>query len=204
MAKKEPRVDAYIEKSADFAKPIIKHFRSLVHATCPEAEEVIKWGFPHFDYKNQPMCSIAAFKQHCAIGFWKAALMKDSKNLLSRAQTEEAMGHLGKITGLNALPSDKKMIAYIKDAMSINDKGLKVPAKKKGPALELEVPDMLAKALTKNKKANTVFKNFSPGHRKEYIVWINEAKTEETRAKRVTQTIEWLSEGKSRHWKYAK
>ena len=199
------QVDTYIAKSAEFAQPILNHFRALVHKTCPNAEEKIKWGFPHFDYENGPMCHMAAFKKHCAIGFWKAALMKESKNLLSRAQTEEAMGHLGRITSLKDLPSDKIIIGYIKDAMRINEAGLKLPAKKK-PAdkTELVIPDYFVKVLSKNKKAQKAFEAFSPGHKKEYVMWMTEAKTEETRQKGMATAIEWLSEGKSRNWKYKK
>lgn len=205
MPKKDIRIDTYISKAADFAKPILTHFRTLVHKACPEVEEKIKWGFPHFDYKGSPMCSIASFKQHCAIGFWKAALMKESKNLLSRAETEEAMGHLGRITSLKDLPAEKVLVAYIKDAMRVNDEGLKLPPKKKTPAsAEIEVPDYFVKALTKNKKAKTTFDAFSASHRKEYIMWMTEAKTEETRNKRMATTLEWLSEGKNRNWKYQK
>ena len=73
MAKKEKIVDAYIAKSADFAKPILMHIRELVHKACPEVEEKMKWSFPHFDYKGEMMCSMAAFKQHCAFGFGESA-----------------------------------------------------------------------------------------------------------------------------------
>ncbi|HEY1038596.1 MAG TPA: DUF1801 domain-containing protein, partial [Bacteroidia bacterium] len=129
MAKTDKRIDAYIAKSADFAKPILKHIRELVHETCPEVEETMKWSFPHFDYKGAMMCSMASFKQHCAFGFWKAQLMKDSEKFLVMAKTEEAMGHMGRITSVKDLPSDKKMIAYIREAMKLNDDNIKLTAK---------------------------------------------------------------------------
>ena len=71
MATKDPRIDAYIAKAANFAKPILKHLRKVVHTGCPEVEETMKWSMPHFDYKGM-MCGMAAFKEHCAFGFWKA------------------------------------------------------------------------------------------------------------------------------------
>lgn len=203
MGKKDQRVDAYINRAADFAKPILSHFRELVHKHCPDAVEVIKWGFPHFDYLNSPMCSMAAFKQHCAIGFWKAELMKDADTLLAKAKSEEAMGHFGKITSLKDLPANSKLSAYIKDAMRLNEAGIKLPSKTKTLAKkEPEIPDYFAKALAKNKKAQRSFTNFAPSHRKEYLQWVAEAKTEETRNRRLVKTLEWLSEGKSRNWKY--
>src|SRR5690349_14281373 len=100
MAKKDPRIDAYIAKSADFSKPVMNHFRALVHKTCPSVEETVKWGMPFFDYKGAIMCNMAAFKNHCVIGFWKAPLMKSGGKLVDMAKTEEAMGHLGKLTSL--------------------------------------------------------------------------------------------------------
>jgi len=178
--------------------------RELVHKACPETEETMKWSFPHFDYKGEMMCSMAAFKQHAVFGFWKAALMKD-KSLLETAQSEVAMGHVGRITSLKELPPDKKIIAWIKEAMELNDKGIKLPAKPKSTEKkEITVPGYFEKILAKNKKAATTFHAFSYSHKKEYVEWITEAKTEETRNKRMEQAIEMMAEGKSRNWKYAK
>lgn len=203
MIKKDARIDSYISKSADFAKPILIHLRELVHLSCPEVEEKIKWGFPHFDYKGM-MCSMASFKKHCAFGFWKASLMKD-KRLIANAESETAMGHYGKITSLKNLPSDKKIIAHIKEAMMLNEKGIKLPAKKVTAVNnETLVPDYFLKQLKKNKKAFTTFEKFSPSHKREYIEWITEAKTDETKNRRMQTAIEWMVEGKSRNWKYMK
>ncbi|MBP6286182.1 MAG: YdeI/OmpD-associated family protein [Ferruginibacter sp.] len=201
MAKKEKALDAYIAKSADFAKPILNHIRELVHKTCPEVEEKMKWSFPHFDHKGEMMCSMAAFKQHAVFGFWKAVLMKDPV-LVENARSETAMGHLGRLTSVKDLPSDKKMIAWIKEAMKLNEQGIKVAKPKPAEKKELVVPDYFVKALNKNKKAKQVFDNFAYSHRKEYLQWITEAKTEETRNKRMATALEWIAEGKGRNWKY--
>lgn len=203
MAKKEKLIDGYIAKSADFAKPILKHIRELVHTTCPDVEEKMKWSFPHFDYKGEMMCSMAAFKQHMALGFWKAALMKDPV-LIENARSEVAMGHLGRLTSLKGLPSAKKMIAWIKEAMKLNELGIKLPAKPKSTEKkELVVPEYFVKTLSKNKKAAATFEKFAYSHKKEYLEWITGAKTEETRNSRMATALEWLAEGKSRNWKYA-
>ncbi|MEW6653263.1 MAG: YdeI/OmpD-associated family protein [Bacteroidota bacterium] len=203
MGKKDPRVDVYIAKSQEFAKPILEHFRALVHKACPDVEETIKWGFAFFDYKG-PYCSMASFKQHCAIGFWKAALMKDAK-LIANAQTETAMGHLGRITSLKDLPKDKVLISYLKEAAKLNSDGVKLsPKPKSKEPKELVVPDYFTKALKKNKKSLETFNNFSYSKRKDYVEWITGAKTEETRSKRMATAIEWLADGKSRNWKYEK
>lgn len=201
---RDKRIDVYIEKSADFAKPILKHFRELVHKACPGVEETMKWSFPHFDYKGS-MCHIASFKKHCAIGFWKASLMSDAEKLIEKAKTEEAMGHLGKITSLKDFPKDSLLLKYIKEAKSLNENGIKLPAKiKSTDKKDLEIPGYFIKALKKNKEANKTFEAFSYSNKKDYVTWVTEAKMEATRNSRLATAIEWMSEGKTRHWKYAK
>jgi uncharacterized protein YdeI (YjbR/CyaY-like superfamily) len=204
MPKKEKAIDAYIAKSAGFAKPILNHIRELVHKTCPDVEEKMKWGMPFFDYKNEILCHMAAFKQHAVMSFWKAALMKDPV-LKENAKSETAMGHLGKLTSLKDLPSDKKITAWIKETMMLTDKGIKLPARAKATVKkELTMPDYFLKELAKNKKAKQVFDNFPYSHKKEYLEWITEARTEETRNKRMATALEWIAEGKGRNWKYQK
>ncbi len=200
MPEKDPRIDEYIYKSASFAQPILKHLRELVHKACPNVEETMKWSFPHFDYKGS-FCSMASFKNHCAFGFWKESIMKDNAGFLNQ-QNKTGMGSLGKITSLKDLPSDKILVDYIKEAVELNERGIKLPPRKKTIEQDLLVPAGLVTALNKNKKAKSVFEAFSPSHKKEYIVWITEAKTETTREKRVETTIEMLIEGKSKNWKY--
>jgi len=204
MGKKDPRVDAYIDKAADFAKPVMNHLRALIHSTCPEVEETWKWSFPIFMYKGAIMCNMAAFKEHCSFGFWKASLMTDTDDILEKRE-KEGMGHLGKIYSLKDLPKDAVLKKYIKEAMKLNEDGVKLPPRKKATEKdkkELIVPDYFVKELKKNKNAAKVFDAFSYSHKKEYIEWFEEAKTEPTRNKRMAQAIEWMAEGKSRNWKY--
>ncbi|HEX6124954.1 MAG TPA: YdeI/OmpD-associated family protein [Pyrinomonadaceae bacterium] len=194
----DPRIDAYIEKSADFAKPILTHIRKLIHKACPDITETMKWSMPHFDHKGT-VCSMASFKQHCAFGFWKQSLLQ--KDAFPAEKT--AMGSFGRIMSIKDLPPDKVMINLIHQAVELNEKGIKV-AKKPVEKKELVVPKDLTSALAKNKAAKAAFDNFSYSHKKEYVMWIEEAKTEPTRNKRLATTVEWLSEGKSRNWKYEK
>ena|ERR1700741_4373245 len=204
MGKKDKRVDTYISKSEDFAKPILNHIRELVHKACPDVEETMKWSFPHFDYKGM-MCSMASFKKHAVFGFWKASIMKDAELLMEVAKSEVAMGHMGKLTSVKDLPSDKVMIRYIKEAAKLNDDGITLPSKAKvAVKKELVVPDYLEIALRKNKKAKATFEGFNYTNKKEYVEWLEEAKTEATREKRMADAIEWMAEGKIRNWKYIK
>jgi len=202
MPATDKRIDAYIETKADFAKPILNHIRKLVHKACPAVEETIKWGMPFFDYKGS-MCMMAAFKEHCTLGFWKAKLMNDPESILQVAD-RAAMGNFDRITSLKDLPSDKIMIAYIKEAARLNEENIKSTPKQKAPVGVLEMPVDFAAALKENKQAQAVFENFSPGKRKDYIEWITEAKTEATKLKRIQTAVEWIAAGKARNWKYEK
>lgn len=196
----DKRVDAYIEKSNDFAKPILQHLRKLIHTTVPDVAETIKWGMPSFEYKG-PYCSMAAFKQHCAFGFWKASLMKDANKM--EKNPFKAMGNLGRIESMKDLPTDKKFAAWLKEAKKLNDDNVKLVRTVK-PAEEVETPPAFLAALKKNKTALKNFENFPPGCRKEYNQWIGEAKTEPTRDKRIAEAMAWIAEGKRRNWKYQK
>ena len=195
----DPRVDAYIEKSAEFAKPILLHLRKLVHKACPEVTETLKWSMPSFEYKGM-LCGFASFKHHCAFNFWKESLLQSD----AFPENKTAMGSFGRITSLDDLPDDKELLALIKQAAELNEKGIKIPKKSSPQKKELVIPPELAKALAKNKTAKSAFEKFSYSHQKEYVHWIAEAKTEPTRIKRVATTVEWLSEGKSKNWKYEK
>jgi len=203
MGKKDPKIDAYIAKSADFAKPILEHLRELVHKGCPGVTEVMKWSFPNFEYKGL-ICNMAAFKSHCTFGFWQSSLMKDPYKVMT-ATGEKAMGHFGRITSLKDLPSDKIMLQYIREAVSLKDSGAKVARKRpvKSPP-PVKVPAYILDAIKKNKKAWKSFEDFSNSHKKEYVEWVEEAKTNTTREKRLATMIEWLKEGKTRNWKYVK
>jgi uncharacterized protein YdeI (YjbR/CyaY-like superfamily) len=199
----DKRIDVYITKAEPFARPILEHLRFLVHKACPEVEETMKWSFPHFQYKGI-LCSMASFKNHCAFGFWKASLMKDPHNIMS-VTGRTSMGHFNKITSADDLPPDKFLLQYIKEAKKLNDDEVKIPAKKKAKeTAHVKVPDFFLRILNKNTFAKRAFESFSNSHRKEYVQWITEAKTESTRNKRIATAIAWLEEGKPRHWQYAK
>ena len=204
MGKKDPRIDAYIDKAQDFAKPILSHLRELVHAACPDVEETWKWSFPHFMYQGAILCSMASFKQHAVFGFWKASLMQDTDAVLT-IKDRESMGHLGKLETIKDLPKDAVLKKHIKTAMKLNEEGVKLPARsqvKHVEKKELTIPDYFTKELKKNKAAKEHFSKFSYSGKKEYIEWLEEAKTDATREKRMEQALEWIAEGKSRHWKY--
>lgn len=195
MGKKDPRIDAYIEAAAPFARPILRRFRGAVHAGCPGVEETIKWGMPHFDHHGI-LCSMAAFKQHCAFGFWKASLLSGMGKT-----SAEAMGQFGRVRSVDDLPSREALVRLVREAAGLNEAGVSAPRARK-PRRPLKPPAPLTAALKKNTGAAATWTKLPPSHRREYIEWILEAKTEPTRARRLATTLEWLAKGRSMNWKY--
>ena len=194
---RDPRIDAYIERAAPFAQPILMQVRELVHEACPQVEESIKWGMPSFSYAGGILCGMAAFKQHASFGFWKHALV------VGEGEPRDGMGSYGKMTSLKDLPPKKTLLAHVRKAMKLNEDGVKSPTPRKAaPKPPPETPSDLVAALKQNKAAKASFDAFPPSCKREYVEWITEAKREQTRAKRLAQAVEWMAEGKRRNWKY--
>ncbi len=200
MKNASPKVDEYIANAADFAQPILTRIRQAFHKACPDIQETMKWSMPHFEYKGI-VGSMAAFMAHVSFGFWKAKLMNDPIGLFRNVR--QSGMNAQKISKVSELPSRKVLVAYVREAVALNEHGVRAPAmKKKTTSKALTVPDDLAAALKKSKKAQKTFENFSPSHKREYIEWITEAKQDATRERRLKQAIEWMAERKPRNWKY--
>jgi len=194
VSKRDPRIDAYIAKQADWAQPIFKHLRTVIHEGCPEIEETLKWSSPSFMYHGI-LCGFAGFKAHAMFGFWKHDLLFKTK--LTGA------GSFGRITSMDDLPPKREIIALIKKAMVLNEKGVKAPVKHdRPPKPALRTPADFSVALKKNKKAAANYDAFSPSAKRDYVEWITDAKTDATRTKRLATAVEWIAEGKKRMWKY--
>jgi hypothetical protein len=201
-----PKVDAYLGKVQPFALPIMEHLRDLVHKGCPDVEETIKWSRPFFEYRGVILGNMSAFKSHCSFGFWGeeiGAVLREAKVL-----REDGMGSLGRITDLKDLPSDKRMLGWIRQAAGFIDRGeytSPIAARNKvvkAPKTPLAIAPEFASALQKNKRATAAFAEFSPSCKREYAEWIADAKRPETRNKRIATAIDWIAEGKQRNWKY--
>ncbi len=204
MENLNPAVTAYIAKSADFARPILDFLRKLIHNTCPGVKEDIKWGTPHYSYNGDHLVMMAGFKKHCSFSLYKAEMMKD-KAIQDSIKEGRKFGYMDKLKDMSDLPAEKILVAYLKEAMAINARGISKPKPVKvNPVAAIEAPKEFMDALKKNKKALSVFESKSATFQKEYIKWIAEAKTDETRNKRIEQSIGWIEEGKGRFWQYQK
>jgi uncharacterized protein YdeI (YjbR/CyaY-like superfamily) len=191
----DPRVDAYIQASPDFAKPILTWLRARVHAACPEAEETIKWSRPSFNYKGRMLAMVSAFKAHATLGFW-------DRDTIATGKEREAAGQFGRITSLDDLPSAGEIEMLVREAVARIDAGQIPKRPARAPKPEAEVPPELAAALATDEAAAATFNGFPTGCRREYCEWIAEAKRPETKAKRVEEAVAWMREGKRRNWKY--
>jgi uncharacterized protein YdeI (YjbR/CyaY-like superfamily) len=191
---RDPRIDAYIDKAGDFARPVLRHFRELVHSTIDGAGEAVKWGMPHFTHKGKNIAGMAAFKAHCAV-----MIHGDG-----RQSETDGMGSYGKIASLEDLPDDNELATKLVEARERIDtagSAVKRPQKREAKP-DLPVPQDFEAALRDNANARATFEAFPPSQRREYVAWITESRQDATRAKRLATSIEWLAEGKRRNWKY--
>jgi uncharacterized protein YdeI (YjbR/CyaY-like superfamily) len=197
---RNPRVDDYVARAPEFARPILQKIRAAFHAGCPQLEEKIKWGVPSFEYKGM-LGGMAAFQRHVAFGFWKSRLMKDFEDTFGRAAGASLMR--ARVESQADLPSRRVLVAMVKEAKRLNEEGIKEPKLARAKVrIRVAIPADLRNALTRLPKARAFFTGLAPSHRREYVEWITEAKRPETRAKRIATTLEWLVAGKRRNWKY--
>lgn len=194
--KTDPRIDAYIARQADFARPILEHLRAVLHEACPQGEETLKWSSPSFMYKGKILAGFAAFKAHATFGYWSG-----SQVLEANPEQQSAMGQFGRLTALDDLPPRAMLVALTGKAMTLIDEGVK-PIRNKHKKPPFSVPQDLRAAIDAVPAAKATFENFSPSQQREYADWVSEAKRDETRAKRLAQSVIWLAEGKRRNWKY--
>jgi uncharacterized protein YdeI (YjbR/CyaY-like superfamily) len=196
LGTRDPRVDAYIAKSASFAQPILSHLRDVVHAACPEAEETMKWSMPFFVYRGSPLCNMAAHKAHASFGFWLGA------QVLGDAAAQQAMGQFGRLTRVKDLPGKTLLTRYIRKAMALTDAGVTLTRSSAVASAPVTVPPALARALAAAPEVQARFDALSPSHRREYCEWIAGARKDETVKRRVATAVELIAEGKSQNWKY--
>ena len=194
--KTDPRVDAYIARQADFARPILTHLRETIHAACPDCEETLKWSMPSFVYKKKILAHFAAFKAHAAFGYWSG-----SQVLEKESGQASAMGQFGRLTSLDDLPPRATLLEITRKAMKLIDEGVK-PVRDKTSKAPFTVPQDMNAALDASSAARATFDGFPPSAQRDYVDWIVGAKRDETRTKRLNQAVEWLAEGKRRNWKY--
>jgi uncharacterized protein YdeI (YjbR/CyaY-like superfamily) len=204
---RDARVDAYIAAAAPFARPLLEHVRSAMHAALPELTEDIKWSHPFFLLDGKPFASTAAFKAHCSLGFWRGGKpIAEAAALAATNPKDKAMGQFGRLESLADLPSAAALRQVIVDAkaafLAAQETKAAAPPTPRAPREAPPVPDDFGAALRAQRAAQKAFTGFTPGQQREYVEWIVEARRAATRESRIVQAVEWIAEGKTRNWKY--
>ena len=193
---REPRIDAYIANAQPFARPILEKVRERVHAVVPDVEEAMKWSMPAYLSGSKILLVTPAFKAHAALNFWRGQEIGDGQPKAG------AMGQFGKLTSVDDLPPQRELDRLIREAAAVA-KTAPAPRKPKhSPKPAPELHPEFAAALSKAPKAKAALDAFPASAQRDYLEWIAEAKQDSTREKRIATAVEWLSEGKRRHWKY--
>ena len=195
MGTTDKRIDAYIAKARPFAQPILERLRAMIHETCPEVVETLTWRHPSFEYRGI-LCGMAAFKEHAAFGFWKHDLV------VGTPRAKEAMGSFGRLTDVSELPGKGVFARHMKVAMKLNEDGVKVARRKTRPKAPIAMHPEFALAMATSRKAQATYASFPPSAQREYLEWVADAKSDDTRARRIAQAVEWMAQGKRRNWKY--
>ena len=195
---RDERIDAYIAKAQPFARPILEHVRERVHAAASDAVETTKWSAPAFTLDGKILLVMAAFKAHAAINFWRG------QELRGEAAEAEGMGQFGKLKSVGDLPPDAELDRLIRGAARLSKAAPAPRQVKHAPQPAAEVHPDFAAALKANPAAKATLDGFPASAKREYVDWIAEAKQDSTRAKRISEAVQWLSGGKKRHWKYEK
>jgi uncharacterized protein YdeI (YjbR/CyaY-like superfamily) len=197
---KNTAIDDYITSKEPFAQEILAHLRDVIHDAAPDMIETIKWRQPCFEH-NGLVCAVAAFKKHVSFSFFKGQLLNDCDGIFSLSDNNELTAL--KFSSLAEIPANSVLKKYIQQAIALNSASkLKKKVTPRKDKTELIVPEDLVKALAKLPSAQSIFNDFSYSKQKDYIEWLNSAKKESTRASRLATTVEWISEGKGRNWKY--
>jgi len=195
---RDPRIDAYIAKAQPFARHILEKARERVHAALPGAEETLKWNMPAYTLDGKLVLITAAFKAHAALSFWRGQELETSHSAVG------AMGQFGRIRSIEELPADDELDRLIREAADLS-KNSPAPRKAKHPPKPApEMHPEFAAALDQAPEAKAALESFPPSAQRDYFEWIGEAKQDATRQKRIATAVEWLSEGKRRHWKHQK
>jgi uncharacterized protein YdeI (YjbR/CyaY-like superfamily) len=195
MGTTDKRIDAYIAKSRPFAQPILARLRAMIHENCPDVVETLKWRHPSFEYRGI-LCGMAAFKEHAAFGFWKHDLV------VGTPRAKEAMGSFGRLTDVSQLPGKGVFARHMKVAMKLNEDGVKVERRKTRPKAPIAMHPEFKAAMAGSKKAQATYAAFPPSAQRDYLEWVADAKSDDTRARRIAQAVEWMAQGKRRNWKY--
>ncbi|PIQ20771.1 MAG: hypothetical protein COW65_13070 [Cytophagales bacterium CG18_big_fil_WC_8_21_14_2_50_42_9] len=178
------KVDAYLAQMPPFAQVICLKLRTLILQSDPDIKENWKWSAPVYE-ENGLICAYSAFKQHVRLSFFQGAYLADAAKILTEGENNATIRSI-KFSDVSQI-DEALLQQYIREAAQLT------PAPTKKATRELVIPLDFAQALEQNEPANEAFKNLSYTNRKEYVVWLEQAKKPETRVRRLQQALTRLT-----------
>lgn len=193
-----PKVDFYFDKAKKWQKELQK-LRKII-LDCGLTEE-LKWGVPCYMHQKNNIVLIHAFKEYCAVLFFKGALLHDAKLpegksgniLIQQTKNVQAARQVRFINMKEVVEREAKVKAYIFEAIEIEKAGLKVDYKK---IEELVIPAEFQNKLNKVPALKTAFNALTPGRQRAYCFYFSSAKQTKTRESRVEKCIPQILDGK--------
>jgi uncharacterized protein YdeI (YjbR/CyaY-like superfamily) len=187
----EKTVDAYLEKTTQWNDELIQLRRIVL--TC-NLIEVVKWGVPCYMHNNKNILLFHAFKEYCAIGFFKGSLLLDSENILSQPGENSQAGRQIRFSSLSEIFEKEAVIkAYIFEAIEVENAGLKVQMKTTN---EYKKPIELETIFHENLALKKAFEALTPGRQRGYLLHFSSAKQADTRISRIEKCKSKILAGK--------
>jgi len=191
MNKMNPKVDGFLRKSKQWPEELRK-LRTIA-LDCQLTEEV-KWRHPCYTFQKNNIVLIHAFKEYCALLFFKGALLKDSKRILIQQTENVQSGRQVRFTNLQQIVELEPVLkAYIGQAIKVEKAGLKVEMKKTS---DFAVPEEFQNKLDKTPALKTAFAALTPGRQRAYLLYFSAAKQSKTRESRVRKSMRQILNGK--------
>ena len=162
-------------------------------------EKSVKWGADIFTYNGKNVVSYGGFKNHFMLWFFNGVFLEDKNNVLLNAQEGKTKSaRQWRFTSMEEI--DEKLITtYINEAIEIEKKGLKIQPEK---FVAIPVAEELEKELKSDQTLKVAFEKLTPGKQKEYSIYINEAKQETTKLKRLEKIKPIILQGLGLNDKY--
>jgi uncharacterized protein YdeI (YjbR/CyaY-like superfamily) len=191
MAQPSPKVDEFLARAKRWQAEMAA-LRAII-LSCPLQED-LKWHWPCYALQGSNVVLVHGFKEHFDALFFKGALLKDAKGLLVKPGEHHEGARQMRFTSLAEVAEKAADLrAYVKEAIAIEQAGLKVERK---PGAAAAMPAELKAELAKDKALKAAFEALTPGRQRAYCLFIGSAKQPETRVARIAKWRPQILRGK--------
>lgn len=162
-------------------------------------EKSIKWGAEVFTFNGKNVVSYGGFRHYFAIWFFNGVFLSDPYGVLVNAQEGKTKSlRQWRFTSIKEI-HEKKVLEYVKEAIAVEEKGLKMKPEKFRPA---PAPLILSEAFSDDKRLKSAFDKLTPGRQKEYILYLEEARQEKTKQSRMEKIKPMILNGQGLNDRY--